>query len=378
MKKTTIVYVVNSSILGGGNKVLLDIALNLNRKNFSPCFICPATGTFTNELDKHGIPFEIIDKDILHGKKGHVFFITMERIAKWFFKRKSLILHINGLVSYHTLSFAAKACNIPTVCHLHFPVDSVEYIKWATTVPPNVIVPCNQYLSKEVEPLFKQVIPNVDIIPVSNAVDIRRYNLTNFDPYNFKKELGILNGKTIITIIGHVSEVKGHKYFLELIAGIKDNYPDILGLIVGEDKSPNKEYQKKMDSYVKELCIEDYVKFLGFRKDIPEILAITDILVQPSLEEGLPLTILEAMAAGKAIITTPVGGVPEVIKDNETGLLVPIKDSKRLIEKVKLLLENSKRRLQLGKKAQKFIEENYSIEQYVKKIEDIYLKLLNN
>ncbi len=377
MRKTTVIYLVNSSILGGGNKVLLDIAINLNRKIFYPYFICPSEGEFSNVLKEYSIPFELVDKAILHGRKSNIFF-TIKKVIKWILKREPLILHINGLVSYHTLSFASWLCNIPTVCHLHFPIDSIEYIRWATKLPPSVIIPCNQYLAKEVEPLFRQVIPDVQIIPVSNAVDIDKYNLKDFDSYRFRKELGISTDKIIITIIGHISEVKGHKYFLEMLAELKDYYPNILGLIVGEDKSPNKEYRKRMEHYVKELGIKDYVKFLGFRRDIPQLLAITDIIVQPSLEEGLPLTVLEAMAAGKAIVTTPVGGVPEVIKDMETGLLVPVKDSKSLTKQVKFLLENVNKRLELGQNALKFVKENYSLERYVKKIEDIYLGLLKS
>jgi len=375
----TILYIANSAILGGGNKVLLDIVLNFNREKFSPYFFCPTQGPFTYELKKFNIPFKVIDPNILRAKVGKVKFVkfVFEEFIR-FFNIKPDILHANCFLTYHSFSFIAWLYNIPRICHFHYPIKDIETIRWAFKIKPHVVIPCNQYLSKEVEPLIRKVVPNTKIIPISNAVDIEKYNLRDFDSNNFKKDLGILNDRVIITIIGHVSEVKGHKYFLEMIAGIKNNYPNILGLIVGEDKSPNKEYQKKMDSYVKELGIENYVKFLGFRKDIPEILAITDILVQPSLEEGLPLTILEAMAAGKAIITTPVGGVPEVIKDKETGLLVPVKDSKSLIEKVKFLLDNPGERRELSQKAKEFVRENYSLKQYVKKIEDIYLKLTTN
>jgi len=374
----TILYIANSAILGGGNKVLLDIVLNFNRDKFCPTFICPTQGPFTDELKKFNIPFRIIDPNILQARVSKTRFIkfVFEECIR-FFNTRPDIIHANCFLTYHSLSFVAWLYNIPRICHFHYPIKDIETIKWAFKIKPHVVIPCNQYLSKEVEPIIKKVVPDTKVIAISNAVDIKRYDLRDLDSNSFKKDLGILKDKIIITIIGHVSEVKGHKYFLEMIANIKDSYPNILGLIVGEDKSPNKEYQKKMDSYVKELGIKNYVKFLGFRKDIPKILAITDILVQPSLEEGLPLTILEAMAAGKAIVTTPVGGVGEVIKDNETGLLASVKDSKSLTEKVKFLLGNPVKRKELSKKAKEFVKKNYSLNQYIKKIEDIYLKLLN-
>ncbi len=375
----TVVYAVNSVILGGGNKVLLDIVFNLNKTKFTPYFICPGLGPLTEELTNLNIDFINVQPEILLNQNNKLGLLNLNlNNIPLFLKKKPVIFHANCFITYHALSFTAWISNTARICHLHYPVKDIDTIKWAFRIKPNVIIPCNQYLSKQVEPLFKKVIPNLNITPISNAVDVGRYNLTDFDSDNFKKELGISKDKTVITIIGHVSEVKGHKYFLEMIAGIKGQYPNILGLIVGEDKSPNKAYQKNMDSYVRKLGIKDHVRFLGFRKDIPKILAITDIIAQPSLEEGLPLTVLEAMAAGKPVITTPVGGVPEVIKDNDTGLLVPVRDSKGLMEKVKFLLDNHKDMIELGRRAKRFIVKSYSLDSYIKQIESVYHSLISN
>jgi glycosyltransferase involved in cell wall biosynthesis len=127
----------------------------------------------------------------------------------------------------------------------------------------------------------------------------------------------------------------------------------------------------------KDLGIEKHVIFTGHQSDIPNILAGIDVLVLPSLTEGLPLSVMEAMAAGKAVISTPVGGVRELIQPEETGLLVPVKNPEALSDAIAFLIKNEQKRSALGVKARVLIKRNYGLETMLKKYDMAYQKVIS-
>jgi glycosyltransferase involved in cell wall biosynthesis len=126
----------------------------------------------------------------------------------------------------------------------------------------------------------------------------------------------------------------------------------------------------------RDLGIGDNVIFLGYRSDISDILAQIDALALPSLSEGLPLSVLEAMAAGKAVVATPVGGVKELIKSGETGLLVAPKNPSALADAILLLLNNNGQRKNLGLKAKAFIEHKFDTQLMLDQYDSIYQSLM--
>jgi len=161
--------------------------------------------------------------------------------------------------------------------------------------------------------------------------------------------LKIKGRKILVTYIGRLDAVKGYDILLK--AAEKTN-KNIHFLFVCGEKYPKKraELQEKHGN----------ATFLGFRKDIPKILAATDIYVLPSFAEGLPNTLMEAMAAGKASIASNVGGVKILIEDNKTGILVGKGDWKQLKDKIIMLAKSKKLRESLSKNARKKIEKEFS------------------
>jgi len=119
--------------------------------------------------------------------------------------------------------------------------------------------------------------------------------------------------------------------------------------------------------------MQDKISFIGMRSDIPEILSITDLFVLPSLREGLPLALLEAMATGIPVIATSVGSNPEIVTDGINGFLVPPKDSDALAQKINEALLNMERAKRLGREGQNTVERSFTVEQMVNKYEQLYL-----
>lgn len=174
-------------------------------------------------------------------------------------------------------------------------------------------------------------------------------------------------------VIGTVSVLrgkKGHRVLLQAAALLRRRFPDLRVLIVGD--GPGRDDLRRETEV---LGLDGTVSFLGFRRDVPRLLETFDLFVFPSLEEALGTAVLEAMAAGKAVVASRVGGIPEVVADGETGLLVPPGDSDALAGAVTRLLENSEVRRRMGERGRLRIEEQFSLDRMLERTEALYHRL---
>ncbi|MEH7083278.1 glycosyltransferase family 4 protein [Neobacillus drentensis] len=176
--------------------------------------------------------------------------------------------------------------------------------------------------------------------------------------------------KTVITCVSRLRPRKGHKYLFKALALIKDYLKNVEVRIVGDG-----EMRKKLEKQVSELRLKN-VSFLGSRNDIPKLLSESDIFVLPTTSDTLPLSIIEAMFSNQAILTTNCGGIPEIIKDNYSGLIVEPANPKELAKKLKILLRNKSIRTELADNAQAFARQQLTVNNMVQKIEEIYHSLL--
>lgn len=185
-----------------------------------------------------------------------------------------------------------------------------------------------------------------------------------------KKALGIEQNAFCIGIVARLAEPKDHLLLIDAIASLSQACPDIKLVIAGDGPLRN-----KIATYINEHQYQHTVLMLGERKDIANILNALDVFSLTSSSEGIPMTILEAMAASLPVIATDVGGIPQVVINKETGFLVKDKDKHGLIKAIKQLFEQPKLRQEFGQKGYLFLKDNYSITQVVAKYESAYLNL---
>lgn len=138
-------------------------------------------------------------------------------------------------------------------------------------------------------------------------------------------------------------------------------------LLVGDGPS-----RGKLQDLAKKLEIEQHVIFTGFRSDIPAILGLLDVFVMPSLREGLGLSIIEAMLAGKPIVASNVYGIPEVVLDQETGILIPLGEPKVLADAICTLLDSHEKRREMGERGRQHAIRHFSIDRMVRAYEEFY------
>jgi glycosyltransferase involved in cell wall biosynthesis len=193
------------------------------------------------------------------------------------------------------------------------------------------------------------------------------------DPAPFAEARKAVYGSEV-PVIGTVAvleERKGHRYLLEAAAHLKRQGHRLTYRFAGEGSR-----REELQGLVRELGLQEEVSFLGFVSDIPSFLASIDLLVLPSLYEGLGVSVLEAMAAGRAVVASRVGGLPELIEDSITGLLVPPKDSSALARAIAALVFQRSRMKEMGEKAWKRVEQNFTMERMAKQNEEYYYELL--
>jgi len=211
-----------------------------------------------------------------------------------------------------------------------------------------------------------------DIAVINNGIDIDRFKAVVLKPKTeIKKKFG-LNDGPVIGIIARLSDVKGHKYLIEAMKEVLAKFSRSSLLIVGAGKM-----QKELTALVNNLGINRSVNFIPEVSDTTEALAAMDIFVMPSLQEGLGLALMEAMASGLAVIGSNVGGIKTLIQDGRTGLLTQPADSKALAGAILMLLDNPSKIPALGREAQNFIQENFSQDKMVLETEKEYIECLN-
>jgi len=211
---------------------------------------------------------------------------------------------------------------------------------------------------------------------IHNWIDIRPfYKRSEVEKEAIKQGYDLPLDKPIITCVANLRPPKGHEYLIRAFHELKNEGLDYITLLVGDGP-----LRRELKELVRELELEEQVRFLGSRdrEEIPRILAITDVFVLPSLWEGLPTAIIEAMAAGCPVVATAVGGTPELIIDGETGFLINPRDSTALAQKLKLLLQDRLLRNKMGEAGTKRAKEHFSIERMVQEYESLYKQLVES
>lgn len=224
------------------------------------------------------------------------------------------------------------------------------------------------------ESIKRDIVKHDKIDPSKILVIYNGIDGLKFDPSekskNIREKLLINTEDIVVGFVGRLVPAKGLEYLIGAISYLKEEFKNIKLLIVGEGS-----LLIGLKDKARENGIHDRVIFTGQRRDVPDILHSTDIFVMPSVAEGIPNALLEAMAMGKPIIATKVGGIPEIIEDGFNGLLVPPRDSGVLAAAIKTLMDNRQLATKIGQTARDFAQ-NFSIKATAQKWELLYTTLL--
>lgn len=202
------------------------------------------------------------------------------------------------------------------------------------------------------------------VTKITNGIAVEKYQ-NRFA--GLRRELNLLPSKVLVGVVARLSREKGICYFLDAIASLADDADAFEFVIIGEGPEAGNLHQQ-----ARNLGISNRVNFLGRREDMPEVFASIDILVQPSLDEGLPISVLEAMASGCTVIATSVGALPSVITSEETGILIPPGDAQQISSAIRRTGGDPTLRAQLGGSAQRRVQTTFSAEEMSRRYLSVY------
>ncbi len=205
-------------------------------------------------------------------------------------------------------------------------------------------------------------------VTIPNGIDPRRFKIEDAAARSqIRASLGLTPDQTAILFGGRFEYVKGLDLLIASLAQVKSDRASYRVLLAGDGK-----LQAEVREQVRQANLEDVVSFLGFRSDMDRLLSVVDVVVLPSRWEGLPMILLEAMAAGRAVVATSVGGTPEIVVHQKTGLLVAPEDAAALARELDRVIESPDLRQQLGQSAFATISEAYSIQRCGRQLLDVY------
>ena len=207
---------------------------------------------------------------------------------------------------------------------------------------------------------------------IENGIEAERYQVGAEGRERGRAALGVGPDDPVVLAVGRLVPQKGHEVLLQAAAQIVRQVPSARFVFVGEG-----ELRESLQQRAREFGVQDHIVLAGRRPDIADVYAAADIVAFPSLWEGVPYALLEAMAAGKAIVAAAVGGIPDVVARADDALLVPPEDPEALAREIQRLLKDVMLRKHLGANAKRAMAERFRLSDMVRQVEDLYESTLD-
>lgn len=352
---------------GGAEKVTEDILFNINKKKYNVFLVCLSNSKFYNEIiNKTNNTFTILT---LPYEKSSVLMYFIKTI-RYINSNDIEIIHAHGAFSslVGTICGKVKRKKVITTIHGRADFDRNQGIKAKIyKTMESLLYKYNEYYLTVSEDLKRYMVlkglKEEKILVMHNGIctKMETENHINYKEKFFKKN------DFMIVSVGRLTKVKGHIYLLEALKRLKSSHIEVKCLIVGEG-----ELQQYIREKISEYNLEDNVKLIGFIKNIDDIMMCCDAVVMTSLMEGLPLTILEAFRNSAIVLAPRVGGIPEVINNEENGLLYNPLDIDELTDKLIKIKENKYDLDGIRKNAFNDFHSNWTIGKFIEKTENVY------
>ena len=366
---------IQMDIMGGSERLVYNIIRKIDRRLFAP-----SVGWFFG--NEPLADFKALDVPLYHIPKIERFDISTMRIFAKIIRDNNI--HIVNAHHFMSLVYSFYGCKLRNRIKLIYTEHSgweIEGIKWKWRKLGSHLLNHVDF-SVGVSPSVTRKIVNKfhcnrsRVITILNGVDIDAFAKQNEYRY-LKRELGIAENDRVIGIAANLKKVKNHILLLKAFSELVKAKHNIRLIIIGRgmDNAPDNT-EKDLREFVHRNGLKRQVTFLGYRNDMPDLLSIIDIFCLTSKREGLPLSLIEAMAAGIPVVGTDVDGIRDVIIHNRSGFLVPLDDVQALTDRLYELLEDASLRQRLGQYAKLLAREMYSLDKCVNEYQNLFLSLV--
>lgn len=366
-RKTRLVQITHDLDLGGLQQVVYNICRTIDRNRFDVSVIClRERGCFASDVEALGIPVYLIEQ-----KPGGVDYLASLKVARLLREIGADVIHTHNTQPFMDGTPAALLAGVKTVIHTDharvFP-DKTRYmvIEKLMSLYAYRVVGCSEHTSQQLI-RYERISP-AKIVTIPNGIDGSRFEIS-IDKAAKRRELGLRDHGPIMGLAVRLSDQKGITFLLQAMPAILKSHPDTTLLIAGDG-----DLKGALQQEARDLGIADNVVFCGPRKDIPELLKLLDIYVLPSKWEGLPMVILEAMAAGCPVVATNVGGNATAVIDGVTGRLIKAENPEALVDALVPLLDSESLRAQYATQARKLFDEKFTAAAMTRQYERLYTR----
>ena len=363
--RLNILYIIWSLSSGGAERVVINLVKGLDKTRFNPIVCCLNwAGEYAQELESRNI------KVIALNKKRGIDISVINKLITVIKNNKIDIVHTHLWTSNFWGRIAAKLAGVPVIIASEHGVSRRRgFLRFFADRVLSCFSDRITFVSKNVKEEFARKVTynQRKARVIHNGIDLAKFRQP-VDNQKVREKIGIEEDDFVVSCIGRLSPEKGHKFLLKAFASL--NGEGKLKLLVVGDGALRESLQSSALNYK----LENRVIFTGFRKDISDILGITDLLVIPSTREAHSVVALEAFASGVPVVATDVGGMNEIIIDRYTGLLVSAKNPEQLGLAIEKLVKDKSLREQIGKLAKAHARSFFGLKQMVKETETLYLE----
>lgn len=372
--KIGVLYLMPWLIVGGAENQMVQLLKFMNRERFRPVVCCiREPGALLEDVEALGIANYCLS---MRPKYGMSVFLALEKIRNIIREENIQILQAMEFNARVLGVMAAKMSRVPVnIAAEHYTGEWQE--PWFKKNVKRLTMPFVDRVVCVAEAQRRWLIEERGFAPGKLEVIYNGIDLNRFDPHAErlieKSTFGIPVDSPVIGIVAALRPEKAHHVFLNAAKRVAVLHPGARFMIVGDGITKN-----DLEELSLQLGIGDRTVFTGMRSDIPDLLSLMDIVVLSSypVVETFPVSLLEAMAMERPVVSTKVSGVPEMVEDGKNGLLVPVGDDAELAAAICRLLDDPGRARTMGREGRRIVEENFTIQKTVSDIEALYLRLL--
>ncbi len=361
-----VLHVINTAEVGGGGEHVVRLARALIRYGFRSAVAVGRDGPATGRFRDTGVSVTIL---------GTYRVSAPIRLAALFKAVRPDLVHLHGSRAGFVGALAAQLSRSgPIVYTAHafaFKRRLPGILRWGAAGADRLTchfaskVIC--LTQKDVEAARQHGIGVSNFVVIPNGIDLGQFAT----PPDLRSEFGLGASTPVVGMIARLVPQKDPQTFVRMARQVVDAVPEARFLLVGDGP-----LRFPVEQLVRELDLEKWVTLTGFRQDVPAMLATVDVVVLPSLWEGLPLVVLEAMAAAKPVVASALPSLAEVVVDGETGLLVPVREYSGFAEAVIHLIRHPDVRQVMGRKGRDRVARDFSLDQMVKATVGVYRSAL--
>jgi glycosyltransferase involved in cell wall biosynthesis len=367
-----VLFVAWAPFFSGAERALLLTLRSLDPSRYTPFVLAGTDGEFASQVRAIGVPCGVSSLSPLELRRPFAGVRSIGAVLTAAVRSRASLIHTNEAPSFQPAGYAARLLGLPAVSHVRFPDTAAGYGWFFRAGFSQALFVSRALLDQALAEAGSLFAGRADVLhdgveaqPEWTAEEVARE----------RRRLGLPERRPIVAITGQVAEVKGIWDLVAAAEILVKRGPDPFFVVLGDDLKNGGAARREMEARVSALGMSERFAFLGFRKDAPRLVQAFDIIAVPSHVEPLGNATLEAMAAGRPVIGTRVGGIPEMVVDGETGALVPPSDPRSLADAITRVAHDTALRCRMSRAARERAREAFGIDVHGQRLQRCYDRL---